>query len=118
MCSRGRPLEEVADLVLDLGAEAAEDRKLDAPVPAGQVALRLRQTADRPGDVARQLPVVELLRPDVEARQLVVALDERLDVPDTAEALLVDAEAPCTNEPCATRVWPRCTRGRARSRSC
>src|SRR2546423_340329 len=91
-------LEQVADLVLDLGAEAAENRELDAPVLPAQVPLRLRQAADRPADVAGQLPVVELLRPDVEAGELVVALEIFIHVADAAEALVVGAEAPCTHE--------------------
>ena len=95
-------LEQVADLVLDLGAEAAEDRELDAPLLAGQVPLRLRQAADRPRDVAGELPVVELLGPDVAAGQLVVALEVRLDLADPAEPV--------------ARPRRSATRGRARTR--
>src|SRR4029453_6284309 len=71
------PLEEIADLVLDLCAETAEDRELDASVLPGQMALCLREAADRPADVACELPVVELLGTDAEPGQLVVALEER-----------------------------------------
>src|SRR4029079_11411361 len=49
-------LEQVADLVLDLGAKAPEDGELDAPVLPGQMALRLREAADRPADVPCDLP--------------------------------------------------------------
>src|SRR5262249_62249966 len=60
--------EQVADLVLDLGAEAAEDRQLDAPILSRQMPLRLGEAADRPADVACDLPVVELFGPHVAAR--------------------------------------------------
>src|SRR5436853_6726412 len=92
-------LEQVADLVLDLGPEPAEDGELDAPLLTGQMALRLREAADRPADVAGELPVVQLLGPNVEAGQLVVALEEGLGVADPTEPFLRDAEAPRTNEP-------------------
>src|SRR5205085_3897254 len=91
-------LEQVADLVLDLGAQPPEDGKLDAPVLTSQVALRLREAADRPADVAGELPVVELLGPDVEAGLLVVALEVRLGVADAAEPPAADAEAPRAHE--------------------
>ena len=58
------------------------------------MALRLREAADRPADVACELPVVELLGVDVESGQLVVALEVRLDVADSAEPQIVRAEAP------------------------
>src|SRR5581483_2999604 len=88
----------MADLVFDLGAEAPEDRELDASLLAAQVALRLRQAADRPHDVSRELPVVELLWAHVEAGELVVALEVRLDIGDPAESLVVDPESPSAHE--------------------
>src|SRR5262245_922711 len=63
------------------------------------MALHSRQAADRPADVAGELPVVELVRRDAEAAQLVVALDVRLDVADPAEPLLRHAEPPSAHEP-------------------
>src|SRR5207302_1240166 len=91
-------LEEVADLVLDLGAEPAEDCELDASLLSREVPTRLSEAADRPRDVAGELPVVELLGPDAEAGQLVIALEVRLDVADPAEPALGDAEAPGADE--------------------
>ena len=60
LASCRRLLEQVADLVLDLGAEPAERRELDASILPGEVPLHLREAADRPADVPRELPVVEL----------------------------------------------------------
>src|SRR3954468_6652576 len=91
-------LEQMADLVLDLGAEPPEDGELAAPVLPGQVALRLCKAADRPADVAGELPVVELLGPDVEPGQLVVALEIGLDIADPSEPQPVRAEAPRADE--------------------
>src|SRR3954447_19862617 len=88
----------MADLVLDLGSEPAENRELDAPVLSRQMAPRLREATDRPADVPGELPVVELLGPHVEAGQLVVALEVRLDVSDPAESEVVRAEAPRAHE--------------------
>src|SRR5581483_11360429 len=101
-CAVGRsatfePLDQVDDLVLDLDAEPAQDRELHAPSLPAQVALHLRQAADRPADVPGELPVVDLLGPDVEAGQLVVALEVRLDRADPAEPLLRHAEPPGTH---------------------
>src|SRR5205085_711304 len=83
--SRCDLLEEMADLVLDLGAEPPENRELDASLLAAEMALRLRQAADRPRDVAGELPVVELLGPDVEAGAPVVSLEVRLDVTELVD---------------------------------
>src|SRR5438093_4703309 len=54
-------LDQIEQLVFHLGRQPAEDRKLDAPLPAAQVTARLRQRADRPLDVAEHLPDVELV---------------------------------------------------------
>jgi hypothetical protein len=62
------------------------------------VALHLGEAADRPADVPRELPVVELLGLHVEAGQLVVPLDVRLGRPDAAEPFLRHAEAPGAHE--------------------
>src|SRR3954452_24843526 len=62
------------------------------------MSLHLRQAADRPADVAGELPVVELLRADVEPGQLVVALEVWLHVADSAEPLVGHAESPRAHE--------------------
>src|SRR4051812_14277758 len=92
-------LEQMADLVLDLRAETSERCELHASVEAAQMPLCLREAADCPGDVPRELPVVELLRTDVSPRQLVVALDERGRIADAAEALLDGTETPRAHHP-------------------
>src|SRR3954465_15798517 len=62
------------------------------------MALRLREAADPPPDVARDPPVVEPPRADVEPGQLVVALEVRLDIADPAEPQGIRAEAPGADE--------------------
>src|SRR3954463_1806643 len=62
------------------------------------MALRLREAADRPADVARELPVIELLRADVEPGQLVVALEVRLPIADPPPPQVIRAEAPGADE--------------------
>src|SRR5207302_4018621 len=76
----------------------AEDCELNASLLSREVPTRLSEAADRPRDVAGELPVVELLQPDIEAGQLVVAHEVRLDVADPAQPALGDAEAPGTDE--------------------
>src|SRR5215203_1873869 len=91
---RSGMFDQVEELVLHLGGHPAEDRVLDASILTVQVPSALSQAPDRPLDVAEDLPHVELFDRDVAPRQLVVALEVRLDLPHAAEPALIGAEAP------------------------
>ena len=56
-----RSLDQVEQLVLHLGREPAEDRQLDAPLLAAEVAASLRERPDRPLAVAEHLPDEQLV---------------------------------------------------------
>src|SRR3954465_2338650 len=93
-----RALDQVEQLVLHLGGHPPEHRVLDAAILAVEVAARLCETSDRPLDVAEYLPHAQLVKGDVASRELVLALEVRLDVADAAEMMLVCAEAPRAHE--------------------
>src|SRR6186997_2539034 len=95
---RSAMFDQVEELVLHLGSHPAEHRVLDASVLPVQVAAALRQAADRPLDVAEDLPHVEFFERDVAPGQLVVALEVRLDLPHAAEPAPVGPEAPRAND--------------------
>src|SRR5437762_7440654 len=82
------------ELELHLGGEPPEDGELDAPLLSREVAARLGKRADGPLQIADDLPVVERRERDVPAGERVVALEIRLDIADSAEAQLIDAETP------------------------
>src|SRR5712691_3470163 len=86
------------ELELHLGGQSPEDRELDAPLLSREVAARLGERADGPLQIADDLPIVERRRRNVPAGERVVALEIRLDLADSAEAQLIDAEAPCPHE--------------------
>src|SRR5882672_8338411 len=81
-------------LELHLGGKAPEHRELDAPLLSREVAARLGQRADGPLKIAHDLPVVERGERDVPTGERVVALEIWLDLADTTQAQLIDAEAP------------------------
>src|SRR2546425_10813315 len=81
-------------LELHLGRKTPDDGELDAALLSRKVAARLGERADRPLQVADDLPVVERGERDVPPAQRVVALEIRLDLADAAEPHLIDAEAP------------------------
>ena len=58
-------VDEVEQLVLHLGGEAAEHGELDRALLAVEVPPRLGQAAGRPFDVAEDLPDDELLERDL-----------------------------------------------------
>src|SRR5215213_5267580 len=93
-----RTLDQVEQLVFHLRGHPTQHRVLHAAVLAVEVAARLRETADRPLDVAEHLPDAKLVEGDAAAGELVVALEVRLDVADAAEATHVGAEAPGAHE--------------------
>src|SRR3989442_9372758 len=81
-------------LELHLGRKAPDDGELDAALLSRKVAARLGERADRPLQVADDLPVVERGERDVPPAQRVVALEVRLHLPHPAEPHLIDAQAP------------------------
>src|SRR2546429_7209719 len=88
-------------LELHLGRKAPDDGELDAALLSRKVAARLGERADRPLQVADDLPVVERGERDVPPAQRVVALEVRLDPAAAAQPHLIDAEAPRPYErPC------------------
>src|SRR5438105_15541498 len=79
---------------LHLGGEPSKHRELDAPLLSREVAARLGKRADGPLQIADDLPVVERRERDLPAGERVVALEILLDIADSAEAQLRDAEGP------------------------
>src|SRR5437764_9780011 len=90
--------DQVEQLVFHLRGHPPEHRVLDAAVLAVEVAARLRETTDRPLDVAEDLPHAQLVERQVAAGEVVVALEIRLHVADAAEVPVVRAEAPRAHE--------------------
>src|SRR3989442_1942071 len=86
-------------LELHLGRKAPDDGELDAALLSRKVAARLGERADRPLQVADDLPVVERGERDVPPAQRVVALEVRLDPADAAEPHLIAAGAPRPYQP-------------------
>src|SRR2546428_13436071 len=81
-------------LELHLGRKAPDDGELDAALLSRKVAARLGERADRPLQVADDLPVVERGERDVPPAQRVVALEVRLHPPRAPAPHLNHAEAP------------------------
>src|SRR5256885_15910153 len=81
-------------LELHLGRKAPDDGELDAALLSRKVAARLGERADRPLQVADDLPIVERAERDVPPAQRVVALEVRLDLAHPAQPLLIDARTP------------------------
>src|SRR5918997_1727914 len=72
-------LDEVEQLQLHFGADAAERGELDARLLAAEVAPRLAERADRPLQVAEHLPVENVaqpLRTDDQVADPEVAVDQ------------------------------------------
>src|SRR5438046_9578581 len=85
-------------LELHLGGKPPEHRELDAPLLSREVAARLGQRADGPLQIAHDLPVVQRGERDVPTAERVVTLEIGLDLADSAQAQLIDAETPGPHE--------------------
>src|SRR5207249_5801310 len=81
-------------LELHLGGKPPKHRELDAPLLSREVAARLGKRADRPLEIADDLPVAKRGERDMPTRERVVPLEVRPDLADAAQVELIDAEAP------------------------
>src|SRR5919206_2285924 len=87
-------LDEVEQLELHLGADAAERGELDARLEAAEVAPGLAERAERPLQVAQRLPVEDPLGVDGAAAGTLVGGVEGRALADAADRQVVPAEAP------------------------
>src|SRR5262249_53124270 len=88
------PSHAVEQFQLHLAGPPAEARQLDARRLSGEVAVRLRHTADRPAQVAQKLPEAQRRVIHLGPAGRLVRLVDLLGLADAAQLEVVAAEAP------------------------